>query len=451
MGKYRNNVTSIGGNVANTMTAAELRYLREVEREQHLMDWLDGHHIGDLNNFEGDFRVFRPIDRNEEIFRKEEGVLIPVLRKEIKAEMGRQIRASLPNRLSMFNMKYRELSDPLNLWVDSTMTKLLTEYPQPVGFKSSPWECFSRLNWDPIPCSLEEMEKECAVVIAPMRKRIITNRDALDLRMGSLADIESDRKQMVYLWGEYDGGKSFIMNEILFQLAGGVNGVIPMRPKQLNNDHFSHSFVRKGIIVIHECPPSFMTTEEFKMLTGENRIAVNPKNKDVFTTDLRCLIFGASNKPPEVPSDPALRRRIIDCEILNLAESEKKSSKVLKHHLEHELKFYMGYCIEKWNEFKASGKVQIPTGDSIQEHIDNYESGMDFIFHRHFQCVPGGRPTLTIGEVLAKVQMELQNAHISKEQFRDFISQKYQGHTKQSFWHKASQKSIKGVANIALK
>lgn len=431
---------------------AEQRYREEIEREKSLVKWLDGEGINELNKFDRDFRVFRPDDRHEEIFLKENNVLIPVLPKKIKSEMRRQINESILSPSSIFNMKYKELTDPLKEWIDCTARKRLNEYPQPVGFKSSPWECFNRLPWDPIPCTEKEMEMQCQIVIGPMRQRIVTNRNALDLRMGSLSDIDSNRKQMVYLWGEYDAGKSFIMNHIIFKLAGGHNGVLPMRPAQMLSPHFSHAFIRKAVIVVHECPPSFMIGEEFKTITGENRIAVNPKGKDVFVADLRALIFAASNKPPEIPSDPALRRRIIDCEILNIAKGDILQEKYLLDQLEHELKYYMGYCIEKWNEFKASGQVQIPTGESIEQHIENYESAMDVIFHRYFSHNPAQeKPTLTVGEMLLTVQQDLYSARISKEQFRDFVAQRYFGHTKQTFWHREMQKNTKGVAFLSLK
>jgi hypothetical protein len=263
----------------------------------------------------------------------------------------------------------------IKVWMNRIWPSNLNQLPRAVGFKSDPDLVMTRLDFDPKPvASWDELQVK-APFFASMMSRISCNRNALIWRIGSLFCPESDRKQAVWMNGPADCGKSQF--QWLVQQLVGHTGYAILGTTDWQNDFWKAPLVGKRAGVCQEAPTKFIRSDEFKSITGDDEHAINRKNKDIFHAKLEIVMFFFSNNQPEIPSDEALKRRIIHCPIEKFEGAMMPIDEV-RRRLTEEMPWIVGFAKNQYATV-GGGRVFVDTS-SLDEAVDYFEAEyLDFL------------------------------------------------------------------------
>lgn len=283
---------------------------------------------------------------------------------------------SLGKSYAEYKIDFEKCKRIINLFL--TMPPHLTRMPKLVGFKSDPDIVMNRLSFDPSDCSIVDIEKRAPVFSQLMRR--MTNWEAFMMRLGSLFDPETDRKQAVYIYGPPDCGKS-ILGWLIQQVAGAtaIVGAEDTRDK-----YFKSRFLAKRAVIVQEATATFLRSELFKAVTGDDYHTIEQKYAQPFTVELLNLMFFFSNHEPEIPNDPALIERIIACRCESIPKDKMRPVFEVRADLLKELPDIVGACVDLYRSQVRPGERIPCKRDELEECIAKYESETQDILLQNF-------------------------------------------------------------------
>lgn len=289
-----------------------------------------------------------------------------ILSTDSAAFILRDFLMKLDERFSDFYVTHKRAIQVIEAWKSGP--PVLQKMPKLMGFKSDPDLVMTRLDFDPIPCSIFELEDR-APVFASMIKRMPNNGEALMARIGSIFDPNADRKQAAWVYGKKDAGKSQIIY-ILQQLCPDSFAVVGA--DDYRDKNFKAQFLNKRICIVLEASASFIRNDVFKSLTGDGIHSINQKYMPTFNAELPVLIFCFSNDPPEIPNDDSLTERVIACKINPVEANSMLPEHQIRDSLKAELPVIIGACFETY-QFLGGSKRILCNKDDLTEAVDSYE------------------------------------------------------------------------------
>lgn len=250
-------------------------------------------------------------------------------------------------------------------------------WPKPIGFKSDEGDCFQRFDFDPAAsASLEDFP-----TIALNLKHMTNSRNFCE-RVGSLYDEKANRKQILFLIGDGDGGKSALI-ELLTFLAGGDRGVASIN-MGVYKDHGFDPLLDKRVWIAEELSTRFFEHEQFKVLTGGSAVQINRKNEKQFNAYLTGMLFATSNKTPKIDDDSGLRNRILICEVDPIPKELRLPPEETKARMRAELPYFIRYCLEAYSSVSGDGTLLPDTTDKLEAIIADKELDCEAIFDTYF-------------------------------------------------------------------
>jgi hypothetical protein len=254
----------------------------------------------------------------------------------------------------------------------------LTEWPEPFGFLSTPGYVFKRMEFDPV---LNATRKDFPFLAKALER--MTNAEAFCQRVGSMFVEGADRKQVVWLYGDGDSGKSLWFD--LLKTVVGEFGYGVINERQLKNDHGLYPLIDRKLWIGEEISPKFLMSSQFKILTGGAPVQVNQKNKDQFNAMLKGIAFLNSNDAPAVSNDSGLLNRIIAChnEVVPLDERVPRTES--KKLAMAELPEFLGYCITSYAKLGPGATITPQSTEDLTDAISEFESPMAICFEDLFE------------------------------------------------------------------
>lgn len=286
---------------------------------------------------------------------------------EVVAGKLKKYLARLPYELKEYNLTHRRCQAVVEYYLASHVD--FTELPKTLGFKSDPELVMRRLDFDPIVCTADTLQG-FAPMFADMLSRI-SNAHALCARLGSLYDPHADRKQAVWVSGPKDSGKSDF-SWLIRELAGETDAGL-LSSEDLKTPYWKAQLVGCRAAVVIEAATTFIRSDQFKAVTGDDDHSINQKNQKIYVAKLAALFFMFSNNEPKIPSDDALIERIIDCRITPVPPDIMMPKEIVREALTKELPYIAGYCQAIYQE-RPSG-TRIPCNiDDLIETVDRFEA-----------------------------------------------------------------------------
>ena len=263
-------------------------------------------------------------------------------------------------------------------WLIQFAEDCLIETPRAVRFKSDPGLCFHRLPFDLV-------ERE--TLDAPTWQEILgrmTNAEAFAMRVASLFDPRTSRRQVVWLHGPAKSGKSVAL-EALGKLMGDA-----FTSLDCEFDRFWKApLVGKRMVVVNESASSFLRNDKFKAITGDDMHLINDKLEKKFTAHMEVIMFFSSNEAPHVPKDEALLSRVIECRVSPVPDDVRRRSDAVKAKLWKEMENFVGWA---WHLYKKStDSIGVIPCDrtGLLEASEDFEGDATDFLHRHFVKASG--------------------------------------------------------------
>lgn len=300
--------------------------------------------------------------------------LVALVYAEIK-----KLFVSGPYLLSMRQVEQAVLS-----WAATSPS--LPRLPRFISQKSFDGLAFTRLSFD------FEFDRKDWREVCPAFKDIterMSKPEQFMARLGSIFDESCDRKQAVWISGTKDCGKSQI-DWLLRYLAGydrelvHPGAYISLYTGMLNR-WFKSTLINKRIAAFQEADPKFLSTAEFKSVTGDDLHSPEIKYGSNVNTTVKTLFWFFSNQKPEIPNKPELIERIIYCHMKPFT-GEMLPEEVYRKKLIKELPVFLGACYEKYLEMTA-GRPRIDPGnnDELIKIAEDYDSDIMDVFYEHFK------------------------------------------------------------------
>ena len=241
--------------------------------------------------------------------------------------------------------------------------------PKVVGFKSDKDIVMSRLTFTPDRSIKERSELRLKAPFFYQILERMANAEAFCARVGSIYDLKSDRKQIVWMYGPTDGGKSLI-DWMVRELSG-------MSATKLTNDELKGKFWRskllnKRVCLVGEATAKFIRSSSFKDVTGDSQQSIERKGVDSFDADINTLFFCSSNEPPRIPNDTSLSERIIPVYLESIDPQRRLPEHEARACIVRELPAIAGYCMAAWS--KIEGRIdcdQTALVDLMHDWDDN--------------------------------------------------------------------------------
>ena len=317
-----------------------------------------------------------------------------------------------------FHMTSRESREAVNYWAQAT--KKFDPIQTSLVFKSDPNPSYVRLNFD-INEDVEDWELECPV-FAEMMSRM-TNADAFMARIGSIFVPEADRKQVIWLSGPKDCGKSQLDKIIRYLCGysakhGDTGAYVSLSSKDLDSPHWKASLVGKRVVSVLEARSSFLNRDSFKSITGDDVHTINEKCKPMYAANIDALMFFYSNEAPHIDSKPEIIERVIDCRIEAIKAENMISGSEVFQAMKYELRGFLSACMAKYNTL-CNKHGRIPNDKTtLLEAADEHEEWVDAIFEKYF--VIAENHSLRKGEVRDLVLKE-PSVNRADKKYRTFL------------------------------
>lgn len=211
---------------------------------------------------------------------------------------------------------------------------------------------------------------------------------SLVLFLGSLLDDNSSRKQYLHLFGHGGEGKSTLLDAITKAFKGRAVGLTASR---LQGSHFGSELEGNRLYLFcDENNSGFFSSGNFKSLTGDNSLTINPKFEKPRTITLTGKVVVCSNAQIEIQDNHADRSRIISIEL----ENKEKELGWHKGFLDKGLDMLL-YCYQEYlDAVKATPSIRniIPCNQAnTQRAIERKTESLEDIFNDHFEVEASGK------------------------------------------------------------
>jgi hypothetical protein len=264
-------------------------------------------------------------------------------------------------------MSAEALERTRKLWLamaKPVQTKFLT-----LGWKSETRISLHKMDFDPFP--VPDPESACPLFCELMGRT--TNNVTLMAWIGSLFDPQSQRQQYAWIYGAGENGKSALARVLLAAL--GPVGASEKPPTQ-DAKHWTCGLSNKRLVVFPDCNNvSFVTSGDFKQLTGEDPVRMEPKGKPVHYEDIDAKFLIISNDRPRISSSKADMRRILFFSIADIPPESRFEN--YEHRLAIEMPAIMSLCWETYqlvsrgdprHRFMLSDKSEVQALVADTEH-----------------------------------------------------------------------------------
>lgn len=210
-------------------------------------------------------------------------------------------------------MSAKSLDETRKLWLGvapPVKSKFL-----PLGWKSETRPALHKMSFDPI----EPHEIEHPLFTELMGRT--SNAATLMAWIGSLFDEHSQRQQYAWIYGGGGNGKSALVRVLLAALGPvGASENPPTRDAK----HWTVGLSNKRLVVFPDCNNvKFVTSGDFKQLTGEDPVRMEPKGKPAYYENIDAKFLIISNDHPAVSSTKADLRRVLFFSIGDLPDEAR--------------------------------------------------------------------------------------------------------------------------------
>ncbi len=229
-----------------------------------------------------------------------------------------------------------------------------------LGWKSEPRAAFHKVAFDPAP-------GETPIFDELMSRT--SNSGTLMAWLGSLFDEHSQRQQYAWIYGGGGNGKSALVR-VLLSILGPVGA--SENPPTRDAKHWTCGLSNKRLVVFPDCNNvNFVTSGDFKQLTGEDPIRMEPKRKDVYYEIIDAKILIISNDRPRIQSTKADLRRALFFSIGDVPETarvDKFESRLLA-----EGPAFLSKCWEMYQAVTAGNSRHDFVADDLSEIMEVVE------------------------------------------------------------------------------
>jgi hypothetical protein len=280
-----------------------------------------------------------------------------------------------------YKITYKQCCDIVSAFIIGK-SKIM-KWPKHVAALSDPEMAFKRLDFDFDPnVTFEDVLEKCPIVRKHFERS--KNAKAKCARVGSLFHKYRSRKQIVWMHGETDGGKSFFIK--ILREVFGEKAIATLTPKNMQSQYYKQKLVGAAITVVNEAHPGLIRSDEFKSLTGDSIHAIERKHRDTVDAVIDCVFFFVSNKPPLVQDDAAIKNRIISCAIDPIPEEEQRPEEELLEDIKPELPTFLSYCYNSYLDPEIVKNHRIICDMSeVNESSEEYEMDKQAVFDKYFE------------------------------------------------------------------
>lgn len=263
----------------------------------------------------------------------------------------------------------------------------LPELPKPMGFKSTEGLFFERHNFDPI----YNATREKMPIIFDFLDRT-TNDKFLAVIIGSMLEGNPIRKVNPLFFGDSNAGKSTFIEIML--LLFGKKAWAEWRDK--DKDMAAETcYEDTHIYLMNEAHSSWYHTEDWKRITGAERIFIRDLYKRAYPIQLKGVFFINQNmEHMYIEDDDSIKNRLLACKVTppKKAFDQKITQKEIVERALPELPYFAGYCIQMYRAVKE-GMLIIDKDDSpLNEVCENSTVDFDDIVDRYFEFYPNMNP-----------------------------------------------------------
>jgi hypothetical protein len=206
-----------------------------------------------------------------------------------------------------------------------------------------------------------------------------SNQNALYAFIGSLFYPESNKSQYCYIHGQGGEGKSTLSN-FLFQIFKNSAVSIKASDGYANRFHGSNLVGKRLAIFPDPNSPSYVISESFKNMTGEEPVSIERKYFDPVTVRLKTKFLITSNVKPNISTNFADQRRLL------FVETSKVTVPIydLNDKLWSERSAIIWKCIQEYKKSCPDPRHPIPC-TIPQDLIDNKNMRFISFFDANFE------------------------------------------------------------------
>jgi hypothetical protein len=242
---------------------------------------------------------------------------------------------------------------------------------------------------------------------------------ALQAFIGSLFIPQSDRQQYLWLYGQGLNGKSTII-KFLDRCFGPAAFSTETPTKE--DKFWTYRLLGKRLVTFGDCADhEFPSSQKFKMLTGGDKIPIEPKGRQAFNAELMCKFVFGSNEKLYISGQKADVRRAIFCKIDPIKGDIDPD---YLNRLWSEAPSILGECLMKYDHLCTTDHNPIPTdSQEIECLIEQNETDLNYLFERYFET--DNRTDVSENERYRFSRTEFAKfcrfEKLTKEQVNDFI------------------------------
>ncbi len=207
--------------------------------------------------------------------------------------------------------------------------------------------------------------------------------------LGSLFDPNADIQQVLVLYGEGMNGKSTMLNFLCRCLGEAVAS--SMAPDKNNMKNFTAQFVGKRLGIFPDAENlNFLQSQQFKMMTGGDLIAIDEKYEKVYNKRLSCKFIISSNHKPTLKGQKSDSRRLVYYEMPEVAEPDPK----FLERLYTCRKGIFCHLIDMYYEEIGKGNTIPVESDQLDGLLDENTVDEAAFFDRYFEIEAGARMSI---------------------------------------------------------
>lgn len=318
----------------------------------------------------------------------------------------------VPVAKSIPAITYQDTHEIYNRW--SSLSEPIEDI-KPVAEKSD--DCYT---WHRLPFDLSDGKGMATPMLNEFLGRIQPSDNAIALMawVGSLFDPYTNRDQYVWLYGEGRNGKSSFLS-LLKKIMGGAYA--NETPPQRGDNHWAETLIGKRVIAFPDCNSyGFPTTGQFKAMTGDNTITINPKGRARFEMKIDTKFIFMSNKFPSLSGGTADRRRAIYCEIDSFS-SDAIPTTTYDKMLWGEAPGFLYQCVTHYKSLCPGGGT-IPTNNVLLDEIieENEEDFHNFIA-THIESTKNAEDKIPVEEMNRRIRNYLVTKPMRVNDLKQFL------------------------------
>lgn len=249
---------------------------------------------------------------------------------------------------------------------------------------------FERLPW-----TLENVPDTPTPWFDRVLKQIETNRDAVELWVGSLFDMESDRSQYLYLAGGGNDGKGRLIHVLKESLGSAA---ITAQPPGDDDRWFFGNVYDKRLVIFSDIDNyKVCSSQKIKTLTGDDYVPAEKKGENVFQAKVNCKVLFASNKDAGIGAGTADQRRIILCEMESVIKKKEDGTldysdviakNTFDEGLKSEAQVFFARCLRKYREvYPSHDRIEVDQ-TAAQRIADSNDAEFIDMLENHFVIHP---------------------------------------------------------------